>query len=189
MPHINLLNWRESQRNEKKKEYLTVLAAVALCSFAVCYGVKLNYDAQIEGQNARNELLQREIAVLDQKIVEIRELNKLKASLQQRMKLIEQLQSSRNLGTQIFDEIVKVTPGGVYLTKLEKKANFLQLSGKSESNNRLAHMVRKVEDSYLLSQPDLRQIVAGDQQPALLSNFTMQLKVKSFDELSVEKVK
>ena len=41
---------------------------------------------------------QTEIGQLDQRISEIRELDKKKENLQQRMRLIEELQSSRNLG-------------------------------------------------------------------------------------------
>ena len=53
---------------------------------------------------------------MNQRIREINELDK-KENLQQRMRLIEELQSNRNLGTQIMDEVAKIVPGGVYLTK------------------------------------------------------------------------
>ena len=97
------------------------------------------------------------------------------------MELIAQLQSSRNLGTQIMDEIAKVTPAGVYLTNLEKKGPSLLLVGKSESNNRLSNMIRSVETSELLSNPLLEFIEAAKDETQLLSDFKMHLMVKSYD--------
>ncbi|MFP3830705.1 PilN domain-containing protein, partial [Pseudomonas sp. SIMBA_021] len=83
---------------------------------------------------------------------EIRELDKRKENLQQRMRLIEELQSSRNLGTQIMDEVTKIVPQGIYLTKLERRGNQIYVLGRSESNNRLSTMIRQVQSSYLLER-------------------------------------
>jgi type IV pilus assembly protein PilN len=97
------------------------------------------------------------------------------------MELIAQLQSSRNLGTQIMDEIATVVPAGVYLTNLQKQGPSLLLVGKSESNNRLSAMIRSVESSGLLGQPLLEFIEAGKDQTQLLSDFKIHLTVKGFE--------
>ena len=149
MAYINLLPWREAARKERQKQYLTILAATALFSFLLMFLINMFYNARIDGQLQRNSYLSNEIKVLDQRIAEIRTLNDKKKSLQQRMSLIEQLQSSRNLGTQIMDEIAHVVPAGVYLTQFEKKGSSLLLVGKSESNNRLSNMLREAESSEL----------------------------------------
>ncbi len=89
-----------------------------------------------------------------------------KKNLQKRMELIAQLQSSRNLGPTLMDEIATVVPAGVYLTNLQKQGPSLLSVGKSESNNRLSAMIRSVESSNLLGQPLLEFIEAGkDQTP------------------------
>ena len=119
----------------------------------------------------------------DQRIAEIRTLNELKKSLQQRMSLISQLQGSRNLGTQIMDEIAHIVPAGVYLTELDKKGTSLLLVGKSESNNRLSNMLREAEESELLTTPYLEFIEAGKDSVSLLSNFKMHLTVKGFEDV------
>ena len=141
------------------------------------------YSALKDGQNVRNNFLSREIQILDRRIAEIRELDKKKESLQQRMRLIEELQSNRNLGTQIMDEVAKIVPSGVYFTTLERRGDAIQVTGKSESNNRLSTMIRQVESSYLLENASLQGIVAGEEQSRLLSDFNMQFNVKSFDEI------
>ncbi|KKO46394.1 pilus assembly protein PilN [Arsukibacterium ikkense] len=181
MAFINLLPWREAARKEKQKQYVTVLAMTAVVSFLVFFLINMVYSAMIDGQYQRNRYLENEIKVLDQRIAEIRTLNETKRSLQQRMSLIEQLQGSRNLGTEIMSEIARVVPSGIYLTQLEKKGSTLLLVGRSESNNRLSTMLRDAEDSQLLTSPLLEFIEAGKDESRLLSNFKMHLRVQGYE--------
>ncbi|MGP4931629.1 PilN domain-containing protein, partial [Pseudoalteromonas nigrifaciens] len=113
MPHINLLPWREQQREDSKKKFITSLIAVVVLCFLSMYLLSSFYGALKEGQNLKNNYLSAEISMLDKEIRDIRELDKKKENLQQRMRLIENLQRSRNLGTQIMDEVAKIVPAGV----------------------------------------------------------------------------
>lgn len=183
MPHINLLPWREESRQEARKQFITLLLFVIFISFGSMLALSSFYGAMKDGQNVKNNYLTSEIQILDRRITEIRELDKKKESLQQRMRLIEDLQSSRNLGTQIMDEIAKIVPSGVYFTTLDRHDNAIKVTGKSESNNRLSTMMRQVEGSYLLERASMQGIVAGEEEARLLSDFNMQFNVKAFDKI------
>jgi len=183
MAYINLLPWREAARKERQKNYVMVLALTALVSFLVCFLINMVYNARLDGQAKRNQYLESEIRILDQRIAEIRTLNETKRSLQQRMTLIEQLQGSRNLGTEVMLEITRIVPTGVYLTQLEKKGSALLLLGKSESNNRLSNMLREAEQSELFTTPYLEFIEAGKERSSLLSDFRMHMKIAGYEAL------
>lgn len=183
MAYINLLPWREAARKERQKNYVMVLALTALVSFLVCFLINMVYSARLDGQAKRNQYLESEIRILDQRIAEIRTLNETKRSLQQRMTLIEQLQGSRNLGTEVMLEITRIVPTGVYLTQLEKKGSALLLLGKSESNNRLSNMLREAEQSELFTTPYLEFIEAGKERSSLLSDFRMHVKIAGYEAL------
>ncbi len=187
MPHINLLPWREQQRKQSQNKFATILFLVVLVSFLSMYMLSTYYGSLRDGQNIKNSFLTTEIGHLDARIREIRELDKKKESLQQRMRLIEDLQSSRNLGTQIMDEVAKIVPGGVYLTKLERRGSAIHVIGRSESNNRLSTMLRQVQNSYLLEKPTMQGIVAGEKSSRLLSDFNMEFYVKPFDKIGEAK--
>lgn len=177
MASINLLPWREAARKQQQMDYLTVLAQVAVLAFVLMFLVYWLYQARVEGQISRNSLLETEIKQLNLRIGQIRELEKQKEGLQLRMSLIEQLQRSRNLGTQVMDEVAKTVPAGVYLLSLDKKFNRLLITGKSESNNRLSGMLRVIEQSPLLTQPVLEFIQASKDDSGLLSDFKMHLRL------------
>jgi len=178
MAHINLLPWREEAEKAKQREFFTMLTAVALGAFAMVFLVSQFYQLRIDGQAARNQYLKNEIQVLDARISQIRTLNEKKSELQKRTSVVEQLQRSRNVGTQVLDEIAKVVPTGIYLTRMEKQGNSLQLIGKSESNNHLANMIRKIERSDLFTDAVLESITSNDGESKLLSDFRMRVRIK-----------
>jgi type IV pilus assembly protein PilN len=178
MAHINLLPWREAALKAEQKEYFSILTAVGLFTLALVLSTNFYYQARIDGQNSKNLYLKNAIAQLDIQISEIKTLNDKKAALQKRINVVEQLQRSRNVGTQVLDEIAKIIPNGIYILELEKQGNILQVTGKSESNNHLANMIRAVELSDLFIDATPESITADDGSPKLLSSFKMKVKIK-----------
>jgi type IV pilus assembly protein PilN len=180
MPYINLLPWRETARKEKQQQFLAILGAISALVVFLVFLLSMYYSEKLTGQKYRNTYLQSEISILTSRIREIQSLNDTKDDLNQRIALIEQLQESRNLGTQIFNEVARIVPTGIYLTNVEKKAASLLINGKSESNNRLSNMIRNIEKSELLENAVLDSIVAGEKETSLLSDFTMTVSVEEY---------
>jgi len=178
MAYINLLPWRAEALKVKQKEFFTLLIAVSLVVFALVFAVNLYFQARIDGQMTRNQFLKNEIQKLDIQIAEIKTLNDKKAALQKRIDVVEQLQRSRNVGTQVLDEIAKIIPNGIYITQLDKQGNSIELTGKSESNNHLANMIRAIELSDLFTDATPESITADDGSPKLLSSFKMKVKIQ-----------
>lgn len=178
MAYINLLPWREEAQKAKQKQFFTILAAVCLVSFSLVLLVGQFYQMRIDGQSQKNQFLRNEIQVLDIKIAEIKNLNEKKSALKKRTDVIEQLQRSRNVGTQVLDEIAKVVPVGIYIITLEKQENSIQILGKSESNNHLANMIREIERSDLFTDAILESITSNDAESKLLSDFKMRIRIK-----------
>lgn len=190
MAYINLLPWREEAEKAKQKEFFSILALVAIVSFALVFIVSQFYQVQIDGQNKRNQYLKNEIQILDVRIAEIKTLNEKKKELEQRTSVVEQLQRSRNVGTRVLNEIASIVPNGIYLTNLKKQNNTLELLGKSESNNHLANMIREIERSDLFTDAVLESITSSDAKSKLLSDFKMRVLIQglnSADENNISK--
>jgi type IV pilus assembly protein PilN len=178
MAYINLLPWREEAVKSKQKEFFIMLAAAGLIAFALVLLVNLYFQARIDGQLTRNAFLKNEIQLLDSQIAEIKTLNDKKAALQERIDVVEQLQRSRNVGTQVLNEIATIIPNGIYITQIDKAGNIIQITGKSESNNHLANMIRAIELSDLFTDATPESITSDDGSPKLLSSFKMRVKIK-----------
>jgi len=179
MAYINLLPWREEAERARQRDFFVILGGLATFSLLIIIVIGQYYQARIDGQSVRNQYLSNEIAKVDVRIAEIKTLKSKKKSLQERINVIEQLQRSRNVATQVLDEIAKIVPAGVYLVKLEKKGDNIQILGKSESNNHLANMIRGVERSNLFDNAILESIETNDARSKLLSDFKMKIHIKS----------
>ena len=160
MPRINLLPWRAELRKQRQREFISLAGITALAMAAVVALAHYQVEFWIEDQNARNAFLDSEIARLDKKILEIKELEKEKENLLARMRIVEQLQTSRPEVVHLFTEVVTSLPEGVYLTAVSQKDRNVTLEGFAQSNARVSSFMRNLDTSPWLSVPDLKRIQA-----------------------------
>ena len=76
------------------------------------------------------------------------------------MQIIQQLQASRPEIVRIFDEFVSARPEGVYFNKLEQKKRKFTIQGVAQSNARVSSLMRNLDGSEMLQDPELIQIKA-----------------------------
>lgn len=160
MARINLLPWREQLREERKQRFLVALAGVLVISAGLIFLGGQYLNGAIEQQTARNEFVRKEIAVLDARIKEISELKTRRAQLLERMKIIQDLQGNRPIIGRIFDQFVRTLPDGVYFSELKMTGKSIAITGAAESNNRVSNLMRNLDSSDWLKEPNLTEVKA-----------------------------
>jgi type IV pilus assembly protein PilN len=173
MAHVNLLPWREKQRQHQKQQYLAALLAVAAIVGLIFWFIGQAIDQQISNQNSRNQYLEQEIAILDEQIAQIKKVKDSKNAIEQRMALIEQLQASRNVAPIVFDELVKLVPSGVAFESMARTGNRIEIKGMSDSNNRLSDFMRGLDESKVFVAAELSTIKSDSSAARAVSNFTL----------------
>ncbi len=173
MPRINLLPWREEQRKIKRREFALAAGAAVLAGVMFALGGKLLYSGWIDAQNARNDLLKREIGKLDAQIADILDLETRKQRLLARMEIIEKLQRSRPEIVHLFDEFVKTVPEGVYLTSIKQTDRKLEIHGIAQSSTRVSTFMRNIDASNWMTNPQLQVVEAASNSPTGGSSFTL----------------
>lgn len=158
MANINLLAWREQYREEKKKEFVTLLFGLGIAVAAICFLWVSSVQTAIEDQNGRNAILDGEIAILSKQVAEIKALKQQRAELLDRMKVIQDLQGTRPVIVRHFDEMVRAVPDGVFLTSLVSKGKTISLNGIAESNNRVSSLMRNLDESGWFNAPNLTSV-------------------------------
>lgn len=177
MAKINLLPWREELRAQKKQDFINAIGAAVLITAVIFGGVHLYIEGLKAHQEQRNKIIQDEIALLDIKITKIKTIEEQKSKLLTKIDLIQKLQESRPEIVHLFDELPKVTPDGVYLTKFTQVGADLNFEGKSQSNARISAFMRAIEASAWLKTPTLDVIQTGSKvNPDQLSDFTLHAK-------------
>jgi len=188
MAHINLLPWREERRQELKKEFLVTVGLVLLLALGLVVLGDRIVNGQIEYQNARNQYLADNIKILDEQVAEIRELEKKRNQLLDRMRVIQELQGNRPIIVRVLDQLVRTVPDGVFYTNLQTKDKTISIRGVAESNNRVSSLMRRLAASDWLANPNLDAVRAapefGDQ--ANTFNLSVQIQAPESDKKSGE---
>lgn len=176
MARINLLPWREAERTRRQRDFVVMVAIGLGATLLVALGLRFHIEGLISSQEDRNQFLRNEIALLDQQIREIQDLEKTKANLLARMNVIQQLQESRPEVVHLFDELVIGIPEGVYLTKIDQTGRAVVLEGRAQSNARVSAFMRNIEASKWIGKPLLLLIEHKDQTGTGLSHFRLRFE-------------
>ncbi|PLW84234.1 pilus assembly protein PilN [Kineobactrum sediminis] len=178
MAQINLLPWREERRAERKKEFLLVLGMVVAVGIGLLLLGDRYVNSQIDNQKARNQYLTDNIRVLDQKVAEIKELQRRRNQLLDRMRVIQELQGNRPIIVRVLDQLVRTVPDGVFYNSLQSKAGDISIAGIAESNNRVSSLMRRLDASDWLQQPNLDSVRAATQYGDQATTFNLKVKVQ-----------
>jgi type IV pilus assembly protein PilN len=189
MANINLLPWREWERERRQKEFLAQLGTILLVAVLAIFGAGQYLDAQVEGQQGRNTFLQGKIKALDEKIAEIRLLRKAREDLLARMRVINELQGNRPVIVRVFDEVVQTLAKGVHYDSVKLAGKELSVKGIAESNNRISALMRNLDASDWFTQPNLKSIKEdptnsdyGEQASKFILSFLQSSPVKDKEE-------
>ena len=178
MAHINLLPWRERLREERKREFLIILAGFVIIAGGMLFLVDRFFNGEIDNQNARNEFVRSEIRLLDERVAEINELRQQKEDIRARMNVIADLQGTRPVIVRVFDELVKTLPDGVYYEELNRVEDTIAIEGVAESYSRITELLRRLDDSEWFQNADLSDIsAASDADNPLSESFTFSLSL------------
>lgn len=173
---INLLDWRAERRKKRKEQFLAMLGIAALGGAAI---VGLGYTSMtsaVTSQQERNAYLQKQIEETEQKIKEIKELEKVKENLLARMRVIEELQASRAASVHFFDEILTTLPDGISLKSINQQGSQITLEGVAESNGRISTYMKNLDASPWFENPQLVVIKTSDKDKVRRGDFQLRVK-------------
>ncbi|HHT0592660.1 TPA: PilN domain-containing protein [Legionella anisa] len=164
MTQINLLPWRELKREQEKKLFTMMLLVSIVASAFIVFLINSYASGLVSNQVTRNQMLQKEINIMDAQIKEIKNLQKAREMIISRMSVVQHLQSTRTLMVHLFDELINITPSGVYLTQVEGKNDVITLSGYTESNTFVSILMRNIENNDWVHNPLLGEIKKEDNE-------------------------
>ncbi len=184
MIRINLLPHRAEKRRARQIQF-AALSVISLVLGALLVGfVHAAISAQISNQQARNDYLRAETAVLDKQIVEIKKLREQTHALMLRKDAVEKLQSDRADVVHLMDQMLRILPDGVYLRALKQTGSKISITGYAQSNARISTLMRAVEDSPWLDSPALVEIHAASANGARVSEFTLTFNLTKGQSVS-----
>ncbi|AIV06871.1 pilus assembly protein PilN [Vibrio harveyi] len=159
--HINLLAWRENQREEHRRRFLSLIVLGVIVALGVQWGIGKFYQYQQDQQQQRLDYLAHYISQLDKRIEAMKIAEQEHSKILERLKIVEGLQNGRNKTTEFMNLMPSVIPEGVYVDKIKMNDYEIEISGISDSTPRLATMLDNMERSAKLLDVDMHSIVHG----------------------------
>ncbi len=183
MIRINLLPHREQKRVARQRQFVSIAIGLSVLALAVVGLVHVIFTTQIENQESRNKLLTTEIAKLDEQIKEIDKLREQTQALLSRKQVVETLQTNRTEAVHLLDQMVRQLPDGVYLRSLKQAGTKVTMIGYAQSNARVSTLMRNIEASPWLTQPELVEIKSvplpgARDKDARVNEFTLSFQMK-----------
>ena len=175
---INLLPHREERRKRARTHFAVLGGMTAALGLVIVAGGWFFYQNRISSQEDRNKFLKSEIAKLDKEIDEIKEVKDKISALLARKQVIETLQADRVQSVYLLDELVRQMPEGVFLRSLRQRGPSVEVFGYAQSNARVSTLMRNIESSPWLANPNLIEIKATTLGKMRISEFNMKLALK-----------
>ena len=178
MIRINLLPHREEKRKARRQQFYGLLGMISVLALLIVFLVYTIISGYISAQESKNDLLKKEIAILDQQIEQIKRLKEQTQALLSRKQVIESLQRDRAEAVRLLSEMVKQMPEGVYLRSIKQDGIKVSLVGYAQSNARVSTLMRNIEASAWLEKPLLVEIKAVTVDKRRLNEFSLNASLK-----------
>ncbi|CAM4181859.1 PilN domain-containing protein [Acinetobacter pragensis] len=166
MAKINLLPWRDELREKRKKEFIAVCIGAFLVGVLGVGLTWLYFDNRLQDQEQANQLVVSTNQNLDIQLKSLEGLQEQRNAIVERMKLIQGLQGQRPIAVHLVDELVRVLPSNMYITKFTRAGDKFTLEGKAESPNTVAELLRNLESSPWYRNAFMSSFLATEEKKA-----------------------
>ena len=160
--NINLLPWRKQRRQEQQAQLAVIIISGLIVSGIALYFTTKFVSDSLYIQAKRNQFLQRENDSLDERRTEILALEGKKRDLIARMKIVQDLQTSRAKLIKIFDALPKIVPDGIYLDNMKREGGTLTLSGIASSSTIISVFMRNLDKNPEFEKAKLKFVKQND---------------------------
>ena len=164
MTKINLLPWRDELREQRKKKFVAFCVGVAALGVASVFSGWVYFDQKLDDQEQANQLIVSTNQNLDAQLKSLDGLQERRNAIIERMKLIQGLQGQRPITVRLVDELVRVTPPTMYLTKFTRTGDKFTIEGKAESPNTVAELLRNLEASPWYRNAFMNSFLAAEEK-------------------------
>ncbi|ESK39319.1 hypothetical protein P256_01437 [Acinetobacter nectaris CIP 110549] len=162
MSKINLLPWRDELRETRKKAFVFISVLAALIGIVITALAWFYFNQRLNDQTQANQIVTTSNQELDQKLKSLDGLQERRKEIVDRMHLIQNLQSQRPVVVRLLDELPRVIPKNVFLTKFTRNGDSFTFEGRAESPNAVAEMMRLMSASPWYRNVFMSSFLAND---------------------------
>lgn len=176
---INLLPWREEQRNKKAKSSVAFMIGGAILGVLVAGG----YYGYLEYKNSdytkATSYIQAKIKALEPKKKTLDELKQRKIKLNNQLDSIEALQENRASATHMIEELSIAMPEEVFLNEFSlSNGGNVTIEGEAKNDSEIAKLMTNLRASEWYIDPSLVFIRQDQGQTGEIKSFMITSKLQ-----------
>jgi type IV pilus assembly protein PilN len=178
MIKINLLPVRESQKKEKLREQVVILAACAIFVVIGCAATYTTILAKISQKNAAISEQSKIVEQLTKQIGEVEKVKKLQGELQSKLDILGMLKANKTGPAHMLDELSAATPERLWIETFDNVAGAISLSGMGVNEEVVATFLQQLESSSYYMNVELQTL----EQVTIDGNKLNRFKIVAKDE-------
>lgn len=150
MIEINLLTPHRSKKIKRKVEIqsqLIVVVSVCAITLMVCGFIWGQLNEKVNAIKSEASGLSAELGQLKIKVKEVKNYERDKKVVQEKIKVIDQLRKNQSVPVHLLDEISKSLPERAWIVSLSERGGSIDLNGKAITNNEIVEFIDNLKKS------------------------------------------
>lgn len=185
MIRINLLPVRAAKKKESVRFQITVAGLVTFLVFSVTMAVYLTVRSEASNLNEQIVKGNQELEELKKKIGELSKIKEQKRIVEEKLKIITNLEAARTGPTKLFKKISDSIPEKAWLASIKEDGNVVTLKGYAANDEIVADFMRGLQKKDLGAvELEVAQRGVEKETNADVVNFTIILQKEKEKEPS-----
>lgn len=172
MIKINLLPVRAAKRKETARQQALILVGSLLLVLLIAMGAYSYFYLRINSTKVEISKAEQELTELKEKIGKIKELERLKAEVTQKLDVLNRLRKAKTGPVDRLLTLSKTVPDKLWLTSYNESGSSVTINGIAFTEELIADFMRSIEQS-----PDFQNVELIVSEQVEVSG----MKVKKFD--------
>ena len=170
---VNLLPWREQRKKNEQQLFKKSIVVAAVIVALAMGGSFFYYRQRVNTQKTQNKLLIQRARTLTMQSASLQKFTKIKAKLADQIATLRELQSYRVRTINLLNTVTRIVPKGIHLQEMTCIKNIITLGGEATSNQLISNLVKKIDQSPLLTKPKLSEVAVKQQNGLSVIEFKL----------------
>jgi len=179
MIKINLLPYREKEKKESLQQQIVIFAGTLVLFLLIILGVHLYFVMNVSGLETKIKEAEARLVFLDKKVGDIERFKKDKKELEQKLGVINSLETDRLFPVRMLDELNMIVPAKeAWLEKITQTKQELRIEGTARDNSVVANLMKNLEKVDFIQSVEL--VVSRERElvGVKLQQFTLSCVIK-----------
>lgn len=178
MTYPNLLPWRARLRAKKQRDFFIALAIVSLLSVGLLAWLHADFVSQWRKSKEHQGEITKKIHHLAKPMHELSQLKQQFEQLRDESHHVQQWQKKSRVLIRLLNDVARVMPEGIYLSRLHRTENRLVLTGKAQSQDHVKNFLGDLQRLSWCEKFQIQKMAMDAKQTAFPVDFVVRVTLR-----------